>query len=178
MKPKTQKTREPADEVFRALIRTMGRIRHVLRPHFDRHDIGRAQFMALMTLAHAKERGVLSMSIGELSGQMHVRPPSMTTVVHKLQGQGLVEVKKSEADARSRDVSLTAKGWELRESMLNEHSQEVGKLMDCLSVAEQKSLIGLLDRMSDHMSKIESETAGAPNGRPVKEKKRGQESNK
>lgn len=177
MKAKAEKTREPADEVFRAFIRTMGLIRHVLRPHFDRHEIGRAQFMTLVGLAHAKERGVASLTIGELSTHMNVRPPSMTAVVHKLQGQGLVEVKKSEADARSRDVSLTAKGWELRESMLDEHSREVGKLMDCLSVAEQKTLIGLLNRMSDHMAEIENKTAVAPSGRLGKNKKRNQDSN-
>ncbi len=165
MNSKAQKTRQPADEVFRSLIKTMGLIRQVLRPHFDRHEIGRAQFMALATLCQAAEQGVESLTIGELSGRMMVRPPSMTTVVHKLHGLGLVEVKTSESDARSRDVSLTAKGWELRESMLDEHAREVGKLMDCLSVAEQKAMIALLGRMSDHMAKIQEKNGPGPAGR-------------
>ncbi len=160
MKPKAQKTREPADEVFRSLIRTMGLIRQVLRPHFDRHEIGRAQFMALAMLCQAKEQGMASLTLGELSARMMVRPPSMTTVVHKLEGMGLVEVKKSRSDARSRDVSLTPKGWELRESMLDEHGREVGKLMVCLSVAEQEAMLGLLGKLSNHLIGIQKSIPG------------------
>jgi DNA-binding MarR family transcriptional regulator len=177
MKSKAQKTREPADEVFRSLIRTMGLIRQALGPHFDRHEIGRAQFMALATLCQAREQGIGSLTIGELSARMIVRPPSMTGVVHKLHGLGLVEVKKSQADARSRDVSLTQKGWELHESMLDEHAREVGKLMDCLSVSEQKTMLSLLGRMSDHLAGIQNKTDGPAGAKPGRARKSVQELN-
>ena len=61
---------------------------------------------------------------GNLAASLHVRPSSLTSMLIKLENDGLIERKKDETDSRAIRVYLTEKG---KEEIRKEHDQHRAK---------------------------------------------------
>src|SRR5215831_17838563 len=105
--------RSPDENAFRELIRTFGLLERVMHPYFARFGITGAQWGVLRNLHRNEENGLGGMRLGELSEQLLIRPPSVTTVVDRLERAGLVRRESVPADLRARHVVLTDKGRQL-----------------------------------------------------------------
>ncbi|MET0275704.1 MAG: MarR family transcriptional regulator [Acidimicrobiia bacterium] len=74
----------------------------------DGDDVSASRFAALATI---QKRGPIT--LGELAAEEQVQPPSMTRIVARLEGQGLVERAVDPDDRRVARVEITPAGAEL-----------------------------------------------------------------
>ncbi len=83
----------------------------VLQRHLSRVDAGegltRARLSALTLLVLGGPR-----TLGDLAAAEHVRPPTMTRLIHAMEADGLVEREKNPDDGRSIVLRATPKGIE------------------------------------------------------------------
>ena len=72
---------------------------------------------------------------GELAARLSVEPPTVTKMLRRLEGCGLVERRPDPSDARSFRVYLTDGGRDLE-----------GPVADCWKVSEERLLAGLSEK--------------------------------
>ena len=91
------------------LAARLASISTVLQRHLSRADTGegltRARLSALGLLVLGGPR-----TLGDLAAAEHVRPPTMTRLIHAMEADGLVTRKPNPDDARSVMIEATAKG--------------------------------------------------------------------
>jgi MarR family transcriptional regulator, organic hydroperoxide resistance regulator len=144
-----------AEGVFRSLLRVFGLIKRFMEPYFATFGISGAQWAVLIVLHRAKKEGLSSLWLKDIGDRLLIRPPSVTSVVDRLQRMKLVSRKASSADSRAKQVSLTSAGSELVERILEGHQTKTDTLFGGLTTSEQSQLQQLLDRMRLHLEKIE-----------------------
>src|SRR4051794_13254810 len=106
-------TTPPTEEVFRALVRTLGLLERVMNPYFAQFGISGTQWGVLRTLHRAEADGQAGLRLIDLSDRLLVRPPSVTGIVDRLQRLGLVQRDETPHDLRAKQVVLTPKGRQL-----------------------------------------------------------------
>lgn len=110
------------------------RVRHgTTLPRFD-----------VMAALYRKRDGV---TMSELSRMLLVSNGNATTVVDRLEKDGLVRRTPSEADRRTVFVALTPEGFAQFEGLAAGHEAEVGKLFGGVSEADLDTLTEILKRM-------------------------------
>ena len=91
------------------LAARLASISTVLQRHLSRADAGegltRARLSALALLVLGGPR-----TLGDLAAAEHVRPPTMTRLVHAMEADGLVTRRPNPDDARSVVIEATSKG--------------------------------------------------------------------
>ncbi len=91
------------------LAARLASISTVLQRHLSRADAGegltRARLSALALLVLGGPR-----TLGELAAAEHVRPPTMTRLIHAMEADGLVTRRPNPDDARSVVIEATSKG--------------------------------------------------------------------
>jgi len=103
------------------------------KPFLDEVDLTYTQYITMMALWENK-----SMNVRELGLALFLDSGTLTPVLKKLENKGYLERKRSKEDERNLIVSVTKKGWELREealsipqsmsSCVNLEPQEAGEL--------------------------------------------------
>lgn len=88
---------------------------------------------------------------GELAARLRVEPPTVTRMIQRLEGCGLVERRKDPDDARSFRVCLTEKGRALEEPVAERWDQVEEKAFRGMSEAEKTLLRGLLARVRENL---------------------------
>lgn len=86
-------------------------------------------------------------TMSELSRMLLVSNGNATTVVDRLEKDGLVRRTQSEADRRTVFVALTPEGLAQFEGLAAEHEAEVNRLFGGLSEADLDTLTDILKRM-------------------------------
>jgi DNA-binding MarR family transcriptional regulator len=145
---------KPAEETFRALLRTYGLLGRVMQPYFTRFGISGSQWAVLRNLHRAEREGIAGLRLRDLSERLLIRPPSVTGVVDRLERQGLVTRGASIGDLRAKQVSLTYDGQQLVERVLARHGEQVSAVLGALSSDEQRQLNGLLSRLDEHLESM------------------------
>jgi DNA-binding MarR family transcriptional regulator len=160
----------PDEAAFRALIRVGGLIKRVVEPHFARFGISPAQWGILRTLRRAEEAGDEPPRLRDLCNRVLTRPPSVSGVVDRLERLGLVAKVPAPGDLRSRRVRLTDDGRALVRQALAHHAEWIAKVMDGLTLGEQRELSRLLEKFGAHLEHLTAppggEAAGS-SGRPA-----------
>ena len=91
------------------LAARLASISTVLQRHLSRADTGegltRARLSALALLVLGGPR-----TLGDLAAAEHVRPPTMTRLIHAMEADGLVSRRANPDDARSVVIEATPKG--------------------------------------------------------------------
>jgi DNA-binding MarR family transcriptional regulator len=150
----------PQARLLRELIRYSARIRRDSDRYFARFGISGAQWGAMRTLHRAESHRRSGLRLGELGEQMLVRPPSMTTVVDRLERIGYVQKRPCSDDRRGKEVSLTSQGRDLVERILRGQQGRVQQVVGGLDENESRLLLALLERLSSRL---------APDGTPNEE---------
>ena len=86
------------------------------------------------------------MTMGELSRVLLVSNGNSTTVVDRLEQDGLVKRTPSETDLRTSYVTLTPEGLEMFEDLATEHEAEINGLFANLNEADLEALNDILKR--------------------------------
>jgi DNA-binding MarR family transcriptional regulator len=87
-------------------------------------------------------------TMSELSRMLLVSNGNATTVVDRLEKDGLVRRTASETDRRTVQVALTPEGLRQFEVLAADHEREVNRLFAELSDADVEQLTSLLKRMN------------------------------
>lgn len=89
---------------------------------------------------------------GQLAGRLGVRPPTITKTINRLQTQGFLEKRSSEADARQAHVYLTESGRDAIEKIEKSVRKTEKLALKGLDKKEQKALSKLLSRIEANLS--------------------------
>ena len=84
------------------------------KPFLDKVDLTYTQYITMMALWENK-----SMNVRELGNCLFLDSGTLTPVLKKLENKGYIIRSRSKEDERNLIVTLTDKGWELREEMLS-----------------------------------------------------------
>jgi DNA-binding MarR family transcriptional regulator len=92
---------------------------------------------------------------GALAQQLGVRPPTITKTINRLQSQGFVERRASEADSRQAHIFLTAAGSDAIKAIEKSIRRTEKQALKGLDKKEQKTLAKLLQRVEANLSSSE-----------------------
>ena len=140
--------------LFHSLLRTLGLLRHVMEPHFNRFGISGPQWGVLRVLYRAAAEGEPELRLTDVGQRLLIQPPSVTGVVDRLERLGLVERTDSKVDLRVRRLGLTQEGQKLVEQVLDGYAERVGTLFSTLTMEEQESLRILLQQLGTHLETL------------------------
>jgi DNA-binding MarR family transcriptional regulator len=111
----------------------------VLQRELGRADVGdgltRARLSALSLLVLGGPR-----TLGDLAAAEHVRPPTMTRLVHAMEADGLVARERHPSDGRSIVIRATASGEVLLEQGRARRIASLARVFERLEPAEQARL--------------------------------------
>lgn len=107
----------PEQEAYLQLWRTYDRLREIEEKVFTQYGITAQQYNALRVLKSMKEG---EMTISALGGRLVSRAPDMTRMLDKLADRGAVSRKRSSANRRIVEVSITPAGRELLKQLSSE----------------------------------------------------------
>lgn len=114
-----------------------GQLRDFLRVY---HDTTLPRF----DVAAALYRNKVPMKMGELSKMLLVSNGNVTTVVDRLEQDGMARRSADEVDKRAVIVELTPKGWAWFEEIAAAHAQEVDRIFANLGSEELSQLSTLI----------------------------------
>ena len=98
----------------------------------------------VMAALYRRQGGV---TMSELSRMLLVSNGNATTVVDRLENDGLVRRTQSDADRRTVFVALTPDGLAQFEILATEHEREVNRVFAALTEAELDTLTGIFKRV-------------------------------
>ena len=107
------------------------------------HDTTLPRFDVMAALYRRRE----GVTMSELSRLLLVSNGNATTVVDRLENDGLVRRTPSETDRRTVFVALTPEGLRQFEGLATQHEAEVSRLFANLSEADLEALTDILKRM-------------------------------
>ena len=94
--------------------------------------------------------------MNELSDELQVTPRYITKLVDALEAEGLLERRAHETDGRATVIALTPRGASLGVLMSGPHQKQVAQLFDCLSERERNELLGLLNKVSNELERLQN----------------------
>lgn len=137
-----------ADAAFRGVVRTYGTLNRAMQPFFGRFGITSSQWGVLRTLHRAEQEGLAGLRMGDLGQRLVIRPPSVTTVVVRLEKQGLLVRTASRTDLRAKEVQLSPAGRKLVVEVMTARLSHVHSIMQVFTRQEKETLLSLLQRLS------------------------------
>lgn len=133
-----------------AVIGQMARLTQLfdphLRPPFVEAGLGNGDFDVLAALRRAG--APFTLTPGHLSVSLLVTTGAISKRIDRLEGRELVRRTVSDADARSRLVTLTPAGVDLTDLLIAVHLANEARLLASLSVDERDRLAVLLGRLA------------------------------
>ena len=123
------------------------RVQQLLLGDFDatvgRHGLTFARYEALVLLAFSRQGSLPMSKIGQ---RLMVHPTSVTNIVRRLVGQGLVERSPNPADGRGMLATITPRGREVMEAATRD-LVAAGFSLDALTTDEHEQLFALLRKV-------------------------------
>ena len=84
------------------------------KPFLDQYDLTYTQYITMMALWENE-----SMNVRELGSALFLDSGTLTPVLKKLVNKGYIERRRSKEDERNLIVTVTQKGWDLRDEALS-----------------------------------------------------------
>ena len=100
------------------------------KPFLDKFDLTYTQYITMMALWKNE-----SMNVRELGLVLFLDSGTLTPVLKKLESKGYLERKRSKEDERNLIVTVTEKGWELREEALS----IPGSMSSCVNLEPEEA---------------------------------------
>ena len=100
------------------------------KPFLDKFDLTYTQYITMMALWENE-----SMNVRELGLVLFLDSGTLTPVLKKLESKGYLERKRSKEAERNLIVTVTEKGWELREEALS----IPGSMSSCVNLEPEEA---------------------------------------
>jgi len=140
---------EGVDPLSASVLSAFRRVNHLNRQFLLRMSsadkgggFGRAGVLRVL----GKHEGV---SQRELAEFLHLSPPTVTTMLQKMEQDGLIERWGDEADQRVTRIRLTEKGSERSDGMIVAYAQYVRSTIGSMSQTDREELARLLASLAD-----------------------------
>lgn len=128
-------------------------ISRLLRARMQREDCGvMAQSTARVVMSHLAVRG--SMGQLEIVELTRLKPPTVSTLLHRMEEEGYITRVTDDKDKRAIRVALSDKGKAFDREHLRRLSNNDQQAVKGLSEDEQKTLEALLLRMRDNLKEV------------------------
>ncbi|MDQ0271408.1 MarR family winged helix-turn-helix transcriptional regulator [Cytobacillus purgationiresistens] len=88
----------------------------------------------------------------QLSEKLKCEPPTVTNMVKKLEGRGILTRKRDKSDGRISRVYITEKGRALYEPVVNIWMNQTQLLLEGISTEERIKLKAQMEKMYDNLS--------------------------
>ena len=131
-----------------------------MRRRPPRHEEGCAPWMGRPLGILADNEGASSRELAEL---LDIRPSSLTELLARMEGEGLIVRITDSEDRRVTRVSLTDKGKELAAKMKAQHEQRVSRTNACFTEEEAVTFCAICERLGAHLEALAKED-GADDG--------------
>ena len=131
------------------LMRQMRRCGHLL---YHKFSLNFSQNRILLTL---HREGPMTQKA--LMCKMQIQPGSLSEVLSKVEGSGLVERSRCEDDRRNFEIRLTDEGVKQAEAFERDREDMARLLFETLSETEKETLYGMLNQLHDHWSECSFE---------------------
>lgn len=143
------------EAAFRAFARASGLFHNAMEPYFAKFGLTGAQWGVLRALRRAEDAGERDgLRLAELGRKLLVRPPSVTSVIDRLEIMGMVERRADTTDLRGKRVALTAQGRAALERVLPHHPAQMQWVLGGLSAAEIRQLLKLMLKLAGHLDPV------------------------
>ena len=123
--------------------------------YFTQFGISGSQWGILRSLHEAECGGEPRLRQTDLADRLLVRPPSVTSVLDRLERLGFVTRRAAPADRRAKEVSLTPLGRDLCERVLRKHPLQMRAVLGAFDAKEVRTLKDLMQRMSTHLNEMD-----------------------
>lgn len=148
---------------FRAFIRAFGLFRNAMDPYFARFGISAAQWGVLRQLHRAETEGLRKLRPTDLCRRLLVKPPSITTLLDRLERFGYLARTDAAGDQRAKEVALTRAGRQLVARVLRHHPNQIRRVLAGLTMEEQHELHRLMEKFGSHLvHMIDCTSPGGP----------------
>jgi DNA-binding MarR family transcriptional regulator len=139
---------------FGGILRAYGLIQRIMRPYFLQFGLNSSQWAILRHLLRAEEEEgrVDGLRLVELGQRLLVQPPSITTLVRRLEKAGLVRHAVTPNDRRSIQLRLTEEGRKLVQRVLLRHKEQVRRVVGGLDDHELEVFCQLVERLNTHLA--------------------------
>ncbi len=149
-----------AMDLMLTLRRTATSFQTMAEAYTKEYDLSPARVVIVMALAATKGHTLPQAAIGR---ELSVSLGNLTALLASLEASGIVKRTTDAGDARVTNISLTAKGRALVKRFAPVHYRTVAAALEGLTLAEQQTLITLLDKMRDQLKLIpKAQTATSP----------------
>jgi DNA-binding MarR family transcriptional regulator len=151
--PALPKHRGPPEIAYGGILRSFGLIQRVMRPYFLQFGLSQSQWAILRVLYRGEEEGrTEGLRLVELGQRLLVQPPSVTTLVRRLEKAGLVCLAAAPNDRRGVQLTLTAQGRELVQRILLVHRTQIRHVVGGLDDRELSLFCDLIERLNNHLA--------------------------
>ncbi len=137
-----------AMDLMLTLRRTATSFQTMAETYTKPYDLSPARVVIVMALAATPGHTLAQAEIGR---ELSVSLGNLTALLASLEASGVVKRKADAGDGRVTNISLTAKGLALVKRFAPVHYRTVAAALDGLTLAEQQTLIALLDKMRDQL---------------------------
>lgn len=90
----------------------------------------------------------------EIEKWFHLKNPTVTGILNRLEEKGFIMRKTGESDKRFRIIELTDKSRCLMQEMREEMQQMDDRIYSCMTKEERSQLSGLLERILNSLSEL------------------------
>ncbi|MFQ5409541.1 MAG: MarR family winged helix-turn-helix transcriptional regulator [Methyloligellaceae bacterium] len=142
---------QPAIDAYVLLRRTADAVSRYVEQNLTQHGITTAQYGVLLHLMRGQ-----ALSLTDLSGLVFRSNSTLTSLIDRMERDGLVTRMPHENDRRVTTVKITASGEELLLGIRAAHRPFLAEMMSVLSQDE-------LDEFSEYLLRIEEKIAQAAN---------------
>ncbi len=141
------------DQSFPMIMsRALDRVMPVYRELFSRYEVTEQQWRVLRVIWTSK-----SVTSSELSERTLLSPPSLVSIIDRLEKKGLVSRVRSVEDRRQVYVVATAMGRTLQQEMTPQVAEIHDRIAHSVSPEEWQTLQTILDKISTGESEHEHE---------------------
>ena len=134
--------RTDAHEAYVKLRRTHDAIHRHVSEKLMKWNLSVPKYGVLKRVYDHKE-----LSISYLSGQIFRGNSNMTTLINRMERDGLIQCSNGQKDRRATMIRLTPKGLRLAPVVIKEYRAFQQQMMECLSTKERQVLIKLLKKI-------------------------------
>lgn len=137
---------EQQRDIVSNVMRVARKVRRLERP--DRNE-SRGSLRLLRKLADHE-----GLTARELAEMMDIRQPSLTEMLNRLEGGGIVRREPDQQDHRKIRIYLEDEGREILERYREQRQQEVEYLNAILTREEQQLFCRICDKMADALEEL------------------------
>lgn len=143
---------EQQRDIVSNVMRVARKVRRLERP--DRNE-SRGSLRLLRKLADHE-----GLTARELAEMMDIRQPSLTEMLNRLEGGGIVRREPDQQDHRKIRIYLQDEGREILERYREQRQQEVEYLNAILTREEQQLFCRICDKMADALEELSRKAGG------------------